>query len=255
MVHFADTETASPAVNVKINLAGVSPERFESCLPLVRRAVNALARQLPPQVELDDLHSVGVIGLLKAFQRFDSTLGTSFEAYANTRIRGAMLDELRRLDHLPRTSRSKCRELRRVTDALEQELGREPTECEVREKLGLDVRGFRRLKRQTREVSILSLDCPAPSHDGDSCNLHEAIADEEQQPGFADMEQSELTSEVLEALAALPERQREVLRLSYYEDCKLSDIASRFQVSEARICQIRNQALSSLRRQLQPAVA
>ncbi|KAF0092918.1 MAG: RNA polymerase sigma factor for flagellar operon FliA [Puniceicoccaceae bacterium 5H] len=255
MVHFADTDTAPRATNVKINLAGVSPERFESCLPLVRRAVNALARQLPPQVELDDLYSVGVIGLLKAFQRFDSTLGTSFEAYANTRIRGAMLDELRRLDHLPRTSRSKCRELRRVTEELEQKLGREPSEEELRAKLGLDVRAFRRLKRQTREVSLLSLDCPTSNNEGDSCNLHEAIADEQQQPGFAGIEQNEITAQVVEAMQSLPERQREVLRLSYYEDCKLSDIASRFGVSEARICQIRNQALGTLRQKMQTAAA
>lgn len=249
----AIASTLSPATvdsTTAIEYRG-EPELLEHYLPLVRKVVLGLAKHLPPQVDLDDLHSVGTIGLISAVRRYDTAQEKTFEAYATMRIRGAVLDELRRLDSLPRTARAKARQLQETVQTLEQKLGREPTEDEVCEHLDVSPRDLRRMKNQVRPVSFLSLDNRQPNANEQEADLHEAIADEHQTLGSDDCQQHELIDLLQEKILLLPDRQRRVLAMIYFEEMRLSEIAQVFSVTEARVCQIRSQAIANLRRHMQ----
>lgn len=237
------TCTAAPAALTEDTSALVT-----AYIPLVRRAVQSVSRKLPNHVELDDLFSVGAMGLVQAAHRYDPEQGHTFEAYALTRIRGAILDELRRLDTMPRTTRAKVRRLQSAVHGLEQRLGRAPSDDELRAELSLSQREFSRLQRQTRPINVFSLDAPAANDESATAGLHESVADEEQLPGFIDAEQNELTALLVENLQHLPQRQQRVLAMLFYEDMRLSEVAQIFGITEARVCQIRTQAVNNLRK-------
>lgn len=243
----------APAPASPVEAQGFSAAEVEPYLPLVRKVVNMVARHLPSHVDKDDLRSVGLFGLLSALRKYDPAQGNRFEAYAMTRIRGAILDELRRMDCMPRTARAKVRKLHEAVEVLEQRFGRAPSDDEIQSELGLDNEAFKRMKRQTRPVTFLSLDSGPSSHQGEDIDLHEAIPDEQQRPGYVDVQGQELNHLLAEHLHKLPERQQRILFMSFYEERCLSDIAEVFGVSEARICQIRAQALGQLRKRLQGA--
>lgn len=231
--------------------ARTEPELIEQYLPLVRKVVNALARHLPPQVDVDDLHSVGTIGLIAAVRRYDSNQEKTFEAYAVMRIRGAVLDELRRLDSLPRTARAKARHLQETSSRLEQSLGREPSDDEVSIALGMNVSDMRRMRNQVRPMNFISLDNRVSPGAEQEADLHEAIPDENQEAGSDACQQSELVDILLEKIDTLGSRQRRILSMIYFENMRLSEIANVFGVTEARVCQIRSQAITNLRKQMQ----
>lgn len=227
------------------------PELIEQYLPLVRKVVMSLARHLPPQVDVDDLHSVGTMGLIAAVGRFDSAQEKTFEAYAVMRIRGAVLDELRRLDSLPRTARAKARHLQETSSRLEQSLGREPSDDELSVAMGLKVGELRRMRNQVRPMNFISLDNRNTTGNEQEADMHEAIADENQQPGSEQCQQNELVDILREKIGELSERQRKILSMIYFENLRLSEIAEVFGVTEARICQIRSQAIANLRKHMQ----
>lgn len=226
---------------------------IEQYLPLVKKVVSSVARNLPSQVEVDDLHSVGTMGLIAAVRRYDVTQEKTFEAYAMLRIRGAVLDELRRLDYLPRTARATARQLQGAVHELEQRFGREPTEEEVCDELGVKMSDLKRMRRQSRPVSFMSLDCTRQSEESD-VDLHDAIPDESQALGSEEAQQNELIEMLKTKLMMLQDRQRRVLAMIYKEEMRLSEIAEVFGVTEARICQIRNQAIANLRRHMQTVI-
>jgi RNA polymerase sigma factor FliA len=230
------------------------PELIELYLPLVRKVVNALARHLPPQVDIDDLHSVGTIGLIAAVRRYDVNQEKTFEAYAVMRIRGAVLDELRRLDSLPRTARAKARTLQETSARLEQTLGREPNDDEVSIALGMNVGELRRMRNQVRPMNFISLDNRVSQGSDQEADLHEAIADENQETGSESCQQSELVDILREKIDTLGIRQRRILAMIYFDNMRLSEIASVFGVTEARVCQIRSQAIANLRKQMQTVI-
>ncbi len=220
----------------------------EQFLPLVHAVVGGMRNQLPQHADLEELASVGVTGLMAAIEKFDPEQRNTFEGYAVLRIRGAILDELRRMDAMPRTARHKWRKLQGVVADLEQRKGRAPTEEEVRVELGLTPKEFSKFQRQTHNLSFFSLDGGAIDGDEDAGNFHDLIADENQPIGSDLAEHKEQLALLADFLEALPERQQKVLALYYHEGLRLSEIAEIFAVTEARICQIHTKALGSLRK-------
>ena len=223
----------------------------ERYLPLVRYAVGRLAMTLPDHVDRDDLHSAGLVGLLQSLRNYDPASGTSFESYARLRIRGAMLDELRRMDWVPRTIHEKSRKIQQVIGQLEQRLGRVPTDEQVAAAMKISPQAYRELLDEIRPAQFICLDSVCTSDGDDSGSLYEVIANPNQEGPMEQVSQTELKQLVFERLKQLPEIQRKVLALYYGEDLHLREIAEVFGLTESRICQIHSQAILSIRSHLQ----
>ncbi|HYG21192.1 MAG TPA: FliA/WhiG family RNA polymerase sigma factor [Verrucomicrobiae bacterium] len=223
----------------------------EQYIPLVRTVMGRLAMTLPEHVDHDDLNSAGLIGLLQAMRNFDPTCGTSFETYARLRIRGAMLDELRRMDWVPRTIHEKARRVQEVLNQLEQKLGRAPNEEQMAHALNIPVREYTELLDEIRPAAFVCLDSSASSDGNDSGNLYEVVANPHSDNPVDEASRRELKDVVLKRLNQLPEIQRKVLALYYHEDLHLREIAEVFGLTESRICQIHSQAIMSIRAYIQ----
>ncbi len=241
------TPTADPAAQASRALSPEHCQLLEQHYPLVRTVVSQMSQYLPSCADLDELHSVGLTGLIAAVRRYNVTKKKTFEGYAALRIRGAILDELRRLDWMPRSARLHARQLRGVMDGLEQNLGRVPTTEETRRELGLSPEAFNRLQTRVQPVRVVPLDQPVEHDSGQRLNLHDIIRDESIAPVHAGLEQAETVAQLVEKLQNLPERQRKVLALYYFDGLRLAEIAEVFGVTEARVCQIHSQALQTLR--------
>lgn len=226
---------------------------IERHLPLVRHYVDRLKMTLPAHVEADDLYSVGVGGLLAAVRRYDPAQAGSFVAYANTRIRGAVLDELRRMDWFPRRARAKARKVKEAIASLEQRLGRPPTEEETRHELKLSAKDYAHWMVEVRPISFVAIDEPVQGPDGAVGTLHELIQDEQAVPVQETLEREEAAQIVAQQIAVLPDIQRKVLAMYYHENMRLAEIAAVFHLTESRICQIHAQAVLSLRTHLMQA--
>jgi RNA polymerase sigma factor for flagellar operon FliA len=220
-------------------------------LPLVSAVVNRLAMTLPEHVDHDDLYSVGLIGLLQALRNYNPACGTSFETYARVRVRGAMLDELRRMDWVPRTIHEKARRIKDVLGQLEQKLGKTPTEAQMAKAMNLSPKEYGELLDEVRPAAFVCLDAVNTSEDGDSGPLYEVIADQTHEGPVEKVSNNELKQVIFERLKELPEMQRKVLALYYLEDMHLREIAEVFKLTESRICQIHSQAILSIRSYLQ----
>lgn len=235
--------------------AGVDKRALlEEHYPLVKSVVRTMMVHLPNCADAEELESVGVFGLIAAVDKYDESQRKTFRGYAALRIRGAILDELRRMDTLPRTRRAKVRRLQVTVETLEQRLGRVPSDNELADEMGMTLKELRRYQSKAQTVVTFSLD-NTQNDEGEPSNLHEAIADESNLPCLEKMEHKESVHMLTAAFAKLPERQQEVVRLYYYEEKRLADIARLFQVSEARICQIHNQALKKMRHSFKHAAA
>jgi len=213
--------------------------------PMVKIIVSRMRCKLPAHADYEELESVGMMGLLAAIDRFDRSKGYSFQTYASVRIRGAILDELRAMDMLPRSVRLKQRLLERTSGALEQRLGRVPAEEELRKELNLDERAFAKLRMQTQPVSVVSLDAEM---EGADSSFHECIADDAAEVVSERIEREEMQELVARKIMELPEQSRKVLALYYNEGMRLAEIGELMGLSEARICQVRAQAVEHLRR-------
>ncbi|MGO8765224.1 MAG: FliA/WhiG family RNA polymerase sigma factor [Limisphaerales bacterium] len=223
----------------------------ERYLPLVRYAVGRLAMTLPDHVDRDDLHSAGLIGLLQSLRNYDPASGTSFETYARLRIRGAMLDELRKMDWVPRTIHEKSRKIQDVVNTLEQRLGRVPRDEEMAAAMKISLNEYHDLLDEVRPAQFLCLDAVCSSESDDSGSLYDVVADPNETSTLEKVSQSELKKMIYERLKQLPEIQRKVLALYYGEDLHLREIAEVFGLTESRICQIHSQAVLSIRSYLQ----
>lgn len=212
---------------------------------LVKRIAYHLAGRLPPQVEVEDLVQAGMLGLLEAAAHFTSDRGASFETYAGIRIRGAMLDALRKLDWAPRSVHRKARAAAQALREVENELGGEADESQVAARLGVSVAEYQRIVRDAATCRLLSLeDMTTP--DG---VVVELPADPSADP-FADVTDEAMRDALVAAIDKLPERERLVMSLYYEQELNLKEIGAVLGVTESRVCQLHGQALARLRARL-----
>lgn len=216
-------------------------------LPLVKTVVGRIQVTLPPHVDPEDLHSAGLIGLLDAVRNFNPKIGSNFESYARVRIRGAVFDELRRMDWVPRSVHRKARRVQLAVQQLEARLGRAPTSAELAVELKLPLGEFHRLLDEIRPATFICLDAAINADAEDSTSIYEAFADPRQDNPLLDVQRHETAEQLLELLDSLPLAQKKVLALYYYEDMRLREIAEVFGLTESRICQIHAQAILTLK--------
>lgn len=224
----------------------VEGEIVEKYLPLVKTVVGRIAMTLPAHVDIEDLYSSGLVGLLNAVRNFDPKNGNTFETYARFRIRGAVFDELRRLDWVPRSVHSKARKVQNVVHELEQARGRIPTNDEMARALKITPSEYEQWLIEIRPATFVCLDAAA-HHDEDGAAQYENIADARQEDPWDGTAKRELARLIAARIEELPEMQRKVLALYYFEDMRLREIAEAFGLTESRICQIHSQAILALR--------
>ncbi|MBB87345.1 MAG: RNA polymerase sigma factor FliA [Xanthomonadales bacterium] len=212
---------------------------------LVRRIALHLVARLPDSVELDDLIQAGMLGLLEAASSFDATQGASFETFAGIRIRGSMIDELRRGDWAPRSVHRKMREVTRTIQAIEQETGSEAGEQQVAERMGITLDEYRHITLDASQCQLLSLTPADPDEDGHS----REVASGDAQPTDV-LQKAQFQRDLADAIKQLPEREQLVMSLYYDEAMNLREIGAVLGVSESRVCQIHGQAMVRLRARL-----
>ncbi len=218
--------------------------------PLIKFIAQKIAVRLPSNIELDDLISSGVIGLMDAIEKYDPSRDNKFKTYAEFRIRGSILDELRAQDWVPRSVRDKAKLLDRTIGELETELGRSPEDEEVAAKLGLNMEEFYDLVNQVRPVSVLSIDEQATFSSVDKKSILSILEGAKLNNPFNQLNSKSVKEVVTRAIEELPERQRLVLSLYYYEDLNLKEIGKVLRVTESRVSQLHAQAVSRLRAKL-----
>jgi RNA polymerase sigma factor for flagellar operon FliA len=213
---------------------------------LVHHVARQLARRLSTEAQLDELVSAGSLGLIQAVDSFDPKRGLAFSTYAVPRIRGAILDELRRLDHVSRGVRRRARDVSQARSTLSTALGREPTEAELSRRMRVSATQLRQWELELQGASLASLDQPVRS-DHPGATLGDAITDDRVDSIDEMLTQEQELALVRRAIGALKDQERAVLALSFFEELKLQEIATVLGLSVCRISQIRTAALGRLR--------
>jgi RNA polymerase sigma factor for flagellar operon FliA len=216
--------------------------------PLVKKLAHQMKAKLPPSVEVDDLIQAGMIGLLDAVNRYEDNHGAQFETYAVQRIRGAMLDELRSSDWMPRSMRQNMRKVEEALNVLQQRLGRSPTESEVAKQLKLTLPQYQDMLADGGGHQLVYYE---DFHDTDSSEhfLDRYCADTSDDPLQALMNTG-FRAAVIDAINALPEREKILMGLYYEQELNLKEIGAIMNVSESRVCQLHSQAIARMRANL-----
>lgn len=218
--------------------------------PLIKFIAQKIAVRLPSNIELDDLISAGVIGLMDAIDKYDPSRDNKFKTYAEFRIRGAILDELRAQDWVPRSIRDKAKLLDKTMVQLEADLGRAPSDEEVAKQLNINIDEFYDLVNQVRPVSLLPIDQAQTFSSTDKKSIMDVLEGSRQNNPFNQLNVKSIKEVVAQAIEELPERQRLVLSLYYYEDLNLKEIGQVLRVTESRVSQLHAQAVTRLRSKL-----
>jgi RNA polymerase sigma factor for flagellar operon FliA len=248
------TATGQPKLTLVPGVA-TREECLKRYLPLVRYVVERVASGLPHYVDHEDLHSAGVLGLLHAYDKFDAKKGTKFETYAVWRIKGAVLDQLRSLDWASRSTRRLGREAEACARALDQKLGRAATDREVSRAMGLTVEDYHRLMDRIRGSVLLSLDETRENEEGDTLGLAEILEDPSAPDALERLEEDETKLVLRATLNRLPEQERLVVALYYYEQMTLREIGEALGISESRVSQVHTRAVERLRGRVERALA
>lgn len=242
---------ANKLKNLKDYRCTVDPEVKDQIIveyaPLVRFIAQKIAARLPANIELDDLISCGVIGLMDAIQKFDPSRDNKFKTYAEFRIRGAILDELRSQDWVPRSIREKTKLLEKAYTKLERELGRPATDDEMCEELECSIEEFHEILNKSKSVSLLNIDDSASFNRGDKKLMMGLLEHRRSSNPFAAVNYKRAQQKIKEGIKALPEKQRLVLSLYYFEDLNLKEIGQVLDVTESRVSQLHTQAILKLK--------
>lgn len=212
--------------------------------PLVKRIAYHLMAKLPASVQVEDIIQNGMLGLLDAMNRYEEGLGAQFETYAVQRIRGAMLDGLRENDWLPRSLRRDMRRIEQAVHQLEQEKGRQPTEGELAESLGMTLNDYQKMLQEARGYQLVYFEDFTDGDDDDYLDRHCAADELDPLERLLDKNMRDV---LVRAIEDLPEREKTVMGLYYEEDLNLREIGEVLGVSESRVCQLHSQAIARLR--------
>lgn len=233
---------------IKTRCPRLRAELITTYIPLVRMIVNRLHIPESGQLEIDDLISYGMIGLINAVDRYDPTRGVCFEAFATQRIRGAVIDQLRTLSWLPRSALARMRQIETVISTLEQQLGRSVSEQEIAEALGITLERYWQMMQEI-STTIFSLEAPLgilPS-DEETISLYDILEDRVTLEPPLWLERNELMLALRAGMQRLPERERLLLTWYYWEEQTMREISHKLAVSESRVCQLHAQAVLRLR--------
>ena len=218
-------------------------------LPIVKNELLRIKMRIPRHIDMDDLHGVAIGGMMRTLENWSESSEDTFGAYLRQRVRGSILDELRRLDVFSRNTRKQARNYDATVQLLEQKHNRPVTEDEVREALALDKNAFNGLLEELRPISFLSLDAPL-SEDHSSGVLADLVDDPVQDSARDTAEFRDTARIVRERLAILPEKQQKILHLYYFKGLRLTEIAHVFGITESRVSQLHTQAIRSLSQSL-----
>ncbi|MFO1413531.1 MAG: RNA polymerase sigma factor FliA [Burkholderiales bacterium] len=222
-------------------------QRIAEFAPLVRRMAHHLAAKLPSSVEVDDIIQAGLIGLMDAAGRFEASQGNQFETYASQRIRGAMLDELRRNDWLPRSIRKAYRQIEQAIGRLEQRLGHPPDEREIAAEMGLSLSDYQAMLSEARGYQLFHFEDFDTESDGSM--LDRLAADHDHNP-LDKITDKRFRAALVKAIQLLPEREQHLMGMYYEQEMNFKEIAAVMKVSESRVCQLHGQAVARLRARL-----
>jgi RNA polymerase sigma factor for flagellar operon FliA len=219
--------------------------------PLVRQIANRLAARLPDTLDREDLIQAGMIGLLDAIEKYDPRHEAQFRTYAEFRVKGAMLDDLRASDWVPRSVRENADRIGQAHQALAGELGRSPEEMELAERMGLSLADYQQLLLKARAIPLLSIEDIAPlEHSASPPDIFEVLEDPYCSNPLEALSLRELKTRLIDGILRLPERERLVLSLYYDEGLNLKEIGVVLGITESRVSQIRTQAIIRLRAEL-----
>jgi RNA polymerase sigma factor for flagellar operon FliA len=221
--------------------------------PLVKYVAGRMSSGLPSHVEESDLISYGLLGLISAIERFEPEREIKFETFAITRIKGSIIDELRSLDWVPRSVRARAREIEKANAKLEHELQRAPTDQEIADRLELSLEEFQDSLMRISNSSVVALDelWTVSDASGDQVSLLDTIQDPQAVDPAREMDQTEMKDRLADAIARLPEREKLVVALYYYENLTLREIGEVLGVTESRVSQLHTKAVLRLKSRLQ----
>jgi len=220
----------------------------ENYLPMIESITKRISARLPSHIQYNDLISSAVIGLMDAIGKYDPTRNNKFKTYAEFRVRGAILDTLRNQDWTPRSIRDKVKKIDRITKELEQRLSRCPTEKEIAEGLNISLEQYHNMLYQTKEVNLISIDESNLFNNNDKYSMLNIL--EDNFSSLYHVSKKDIQKIIKNAIKELPERQRIVLSLYYYEEFNLKKIGDILKVTESRVSQLHAQAITRLRYKL-----
>ena len=225
---------------------------IEEYLPMIQCVARRISSRLPSHIHYNDLISNGVIGLMDAIKKYDSSRNNKFKTYAEFRVRGAILDALRSQDWTPRSIRDKAKKIDKVTKALEQKFSRPPKEQEIADALNVNLEDYHRMLNQTREVSVISIEESTIFNHTDKGLVFKMLEDSDS--SLCKLNRKSIHQIIIDAIKELPERQRIVLSLYYYEEFNLRKIGQILKVTESRVSQLHAQAIERLKSKLMSKV-
>ena len=237
----------------------ISSENMEQVIleysPMIKYVANRIALRLPSHIEVDDLISVGVMGLIDAIEKYDPTRGAKFKTYAEFRVRGSILDELRSLDWVPRSIRQKAANVDAVSHKLQARFGRPPEDEEVAAEMGVSLEQFFATLNETKSMPLISLeDLGIAKESGERRSLLECLAGKSDVDPQTQLRLTELKSIIAKAIDSLPEKERLMISLYYYEELTMREIGEVLGITESRVSQIHSKAVFRLRTKLRSLI-